>query len=168
MKSNVALTCLVYLLALRRRSSTAAFAGDTFNDNDRDPAAYRLPDTTEPVSYALRMKPVIDPANNNYTFGGQVDVIIRAKRQTTEVVLNSRDLTVTAVLAFQDMKTKRHIPVNGHVIDEPGERLIIRLGKKVMPPRLYKFTVEFDGALRNDLTGFHKYFYDSDDRSRYL
>lgn len=160
-RTNVALLLrfVVCLWSGVLRLRCAALAGDA--------AAYQLPDTTEPVSYELRMKPVVDPANEDYAFGGQVDIVVRARRYTTEVVLNSRDLTVTAVSAFQDVKTNRYTAVDEYACDEHAERLIVKLGKTMVPPRLYKFTVAFRGTLRNDSTGFHKYFYDADDRSRY-
>lgn len=128
----------------------------------------RLPGDTEPVSYDLRIRPVVDAATENYTFGGRVDIVIRALRYTTAVTLNSRDLTVSAVSGLRDTKTGALVPVAGYAYDEPAERLVVTLGKSIIPRRLYRLTVEFRGALRTDFTGFHKYFYDSQDDSRYL
>lgn len=131
-------------------------------------ASCRLPDTTEPVSYALRVKPPVDrSANGDRAFRGRVDVVTRATRYATEVVLNARDLNVTAVTAFADVGTGGRVPVRGHVLDRAGERLVIALAKSIVPRRLYRFAVEFEGALRDDATGFHEYFYDAGgDRTR--
>lgn len=141
-------------------------SGGAADPDGTEVGVYRLPDTTAPVSYGLRFKPLIDPANNVFTFDGHVDLVIKAVKYTDEVVLNSRDLNVTAVTGFRDVRTNDSVPVTGYVYDEPNERLVIKLGRSVLPPRLYGFTVEFSGVLRDDFTGFHKHLYDSVDGSR--
>lgn len=153
-----------FLALLGSRSVSGDDAGAT--DDTEVTGVYRLPDTTEPVSYGLRVRPQIDPAVGTYTFDGQVDLVIRAVKYTDQVVLNSRDLNVTAVTGFRDVRTNRSVPVSGYVYDAPNEQLVIDLGRSVVPPRLYGFTVEFSGALRNDFTGFHKHVYDSVNDSR--
>jgi len=143
----------------------AALTGDTNNvvdDGLHD--AYRLPDTTEPVSYELRITPAIE----SNSFHGQVDIVVRAKQYTAEVILNSKDLIVSSLSSFQDLKTNRTLAIKDYVYEERNERLVVKLEKLILPSRLYKFTVVFSGILREDYTGFHKYFYDSGNQSRYL
>lgn len=124
----------------------------------------RLPDTTEPVSYELRIKPDI----KNNLFSGEVEIVVRAKQYTFEVILNSKNLTVSSVSWFQDLKTNRTTAIKDYVYEHRNERLVIKLEKLILPPRLYKFTVVFNGIVRDDFTGFHKYIYDSGNSSRYL
>jgi len=164
MSKVLLLTFIAYFLtALHNGQSLAAFTGDT-NRANSDGDAYRLPDTTEPVSYELRIKPDI----KNNLFSGQVDIVVRAKQYTSEVILNSKDLIVSSVSWFQDLKTNRSTALKDYVYEQRNERLIIKLEKLIVPPRLYKFTVVFSGTVRNDFTGFHKYIYDSGNSSRYL
>jgi hypothetical protein len=114
------------------------------------------------------MRPVINPVNGTYTFNGSVEVVISAVRYTTVVVLNSKDLIVSSVSGFEDVRTGRHaVAVEGFECDALREQLIVTLARSLVPTRFYRFTVQFSGTLRNDFTGFHKYFYDSTNGSRY-
>jgi len=163
--SKVLLLTFVYsLTTFYSDKGLVAFAGDTNNVNDGPSEAYRLPDTTEPVSYDLRITPTI----RENSFRGQVDIVVKAKQYTTEVILNSKDLTVSSVSWFQDLKTNRTTAIKDYVYEERNERLVIKLEKSILPSRLYKFSIVFSGILREDYTGFHKYFYDSGNHSRYL
>lgn len=164
MSKILLLTFVYFLTALHNGKGSAELTADTNNANDGARDAYRLPDTTEPVSYELR----ITPAIRQNSFQGQVDIVVRAKQYTSEVILNSKDLVVSSVSWFQDLKTNRVTEVKDYVYEECNERLVVQLEKSILPSRLYKFTVEFSGIVRDDFTGFHKYFYDSVNSSRYL
>jgi len=162
--SKVLLLTFAYLLtALHNEKGLAALTGKT-NHANTNGDAYRLPDTTEPVSYELRITPDI----KNNLFSGQVDIVVRAKQYTSEVILNSKDLIVSSVSPFQDLKTNWSTAIKDYVYEQRNERLVVKLEKLILPPRLYKFTVMFSGIVREDFTGFHKYIYDSGNSSRYL
>jgi len=162
MSKFLLLTLVCSLTALHNGKGLAAIAGDINNENDG--TNYRLPDSTEPVSYDLRITPDIE----NRSFHGQVDIVVKSKQYTTEVILNSKDLILSSVPSFQDLKTNRSIEIKSYAFDERNEWLVVKLKKSIIPQRLYKFTVVFSGILRDDYTGFHKYFYDSGNHSRYL
>lgn len=163
MKLNASVVLTIFcLLATQCSGEIATQSDDDFVDYN----AYRLPDNTEPVSYELRLEPTIDPDNKEYTFSGQIDILIKANRYASEVVLNSKNLNVLSVSALTDVKINRSIAVSGHKHDDVTEQLVIKLERKILPSRLYKFMVSFEGILRDDFTGFHKYFYDSNNRSR--
>lgn len=166
MKSNIFISFLLYVLIVRKATIlTEKAPPKSVSSNVR---VYRLPENTEPVSYKLRVKPIVDLINNNYTFYGQVDIVIRVKQYTDEIVLNSKGLNVSSVSGLEDWKTKRVTAVKNYVCNENDEQLVIKLEKSILPPRNYSFSVVFQGILRNDFTGFHKYFYDSRNNSRYI
>lgn len=163
MKTNILVVCLLtYFL-----SSSFIYA-QNLEDDSEDLFVYRLPDNTEPVSYDLRMKPIVDLKNDNYTFIGQVDIVIRVIRYTTEVTLNSKNLNISSVSRFRDLKTKRYTAVKEYYHEEKTDQMVIRLSKSIVPPRLYNFTINFEGTLNNNFMGLHRYFYDSNDKSRYI
>ncbi|XP_060850045.1 thyrotropin-releasing hormone-degrading ectoenzyme-like [Rhopalosiphum padi] len=162
MSKFLLLTFVCSLTALHNGKGLAAIAGDINNENDG--TNYRLPDSTEPVSYDLRITPDIE----NLSFHGQVDIVVKSKQYTTEVILNSKDLILSSVPSFQDLKTNRSIEIKSYAFDERNEWLVVKLKKSIIPQRLYKFTVVFSGILRDDYTGFHKYFYDSGNHSRWI
>lgn len=168
MKSNTLAWCC-FAMCLSTALGAATRGAQETELVDDEPGAYRLPDTVEPVSYELSMMPVVECANKNYTFYGQVDIVIRTRRYTSEVILNAKDLLVSYVSELRDMKSNsRYVAVEEYVYDECHERLVIRLERTILPMRRYRFTVKFEGVLGNDFKGFHKYFYDSADNSRYL
>jgi len=160
MSKVLLLTFVFSLTALHDGKGLAALTGDTNNVSD----AYRLPDITEPVSYELR----ITPAIRNNSFHGEVDIVVRVKQYTTEVILNSKDLIVSSVSWFHDLKTNRATAIKDYVYEDRNERLVVKLEKSILPSRIYKFTIVFSGIIRDDFTGFHKYHYDSDNHSRYI
>lgn len=152
------------LTALHNAKGLTALTGDINDANGGTNYAYRLPDSTEPVSYDLWITPDIE----NRSFHGQVDIVVKAKQYTTEVILNSKDLILTSAPWFQDIKTNRSIAIKDYAFDDRREQLVVKLERSIFPSRIYKFSVAFRGILRDDYTGFHKYFYDSGNHSRYL
>lgn len=127
----------------------------------------RLPGDTEPVSYELRLRPSVDTATGDYTYRGRVNIAVRARRYTTAVTLHAgRLVTVSAVSDVLNVRVNRSIRVVGYEHDGLAERLVLTLDWWLLPGRLYRFAVDFEGELRDDLTGFHKYFYDVGNQSR--
>lgn len=166
---RIAVACLLCLL-----SATPALGLQDAQEQqqdivEEDPTEYGLPEHTEPVSYELHVRPTVDPVNGTYAFSGHVEIVISAVSYTTEVVLNSKDLIVSSVSGFEDVDNGRNrtVPVESFEYDVPREWLVIALARSLLPNRHYRFTVQFSGTLRDDFTGFHKYFYDSADKSRY-
>lgn len=174
MKSNTLAWCCfaVTILCLSTVLEASTHGTQQTELVDDAPSAYRLPVTVEPVSCELRMMPVVDCVNENYTFSGQVDVVIKARLYTSEVILNAKDLRISSVSGFQDMKYINDswymLPIDEFIYNDRYEQLVIRLKRTMLPRRQYRFTVWFESVLGNDFKGFHTYFYDSTDNSRYL
>uniref|UniRef100_A0A2H8TM70 Aminopeptidase 2 n=1 Tax=Melanaphis sacchari TaxID=742174 RepID=A0A2H8TM70_9HEMI len=164
MSKFLLLTFVYTLTALHYGKGLEAISRNINDANDGTIFTYRLPDNTEPLSYDLRITPDIE----NRSFHGQVDIVLKAKQYTTEVILNSKDLILLSVPTLQDLRTNRSIAIKDYTFDKPNEWLVIKLEKSILPSRLYKLTVVFRGILRDDFIGFHKYFYDSGNHSRYL
>lgn len=165
---RITIACLLCWLSVTLTLCSQDVVSEQQQDVQDEPIEYGLPDHTEPVSYELRVRPTIDPVNGTYTFNGSVEVVISVVRYTTVVVLNSKDLIVTSVSDFEDVRTGRHpVSVEEFECDKLREWLVIKLTRSLLPTRHYRFIVQFTGTLRSDFTGFHKYFYDSANRSRY-
>lgn len=109
----------------------------------------RLPDDTEPASYALSVEP--EPAAG--TFAGQAVIGIRVKVTTTAIVLNARDLDVSDV-SVTDKATGRDIALRSWHRAPGRERVTVDVDGHVLADREYAVRIRFGGRFRDDATGF--------------
>ncbi|CAI6342917.1 unnamed protein product [Macrosiphum euphorbiae] len=147
MMSKVLLLTFVFsLTAFHNGKGLAALTGDTNNVvNDGPCDAYRLPDTTEPVRHRCEGE----------TVHGRGDPKLEGFDSVVRVLVSG-------------LEDKPGNIDKDYVYEERNEWLVVKLEKLILPSRLYKFTVVFSGILREDYTGFHKYFYDSGNHSRWI
>ncbi|MEL6891067.1 MAG: M1 family metallopeptidase [Actinomycetota bacterium] len=112
--------------------------------------AYRLPHHVVPQRYDVRLRPDLTAAS----FDGSVAIDITLSEATDTVVLNAAELQVRTVrLDGNDAPFE---------LDEPSERLIIRLDEPV-PAGSAQLTIEFEGVLNDKLRGFYRSTYTDDD-----
>lgn len=120
---------------------------------------FRLPNNTEPLSYSLKIKPIIDPKNNDFTFSGDVTIRIRVKTSTEKLTLNARDLQINTV-DIKDVKSSAKVETAGYRLVPKNEQLIIQTNySELIADREYDVQISFSGELRNDMTGFYKSYY---------
>ncbi|XP_060865932.1 aminopeptidase N-like [Metopolophium dirhodum] len=125
---------------------------------------FRLPNNTEPISYTLDVQTFIDPQNNQFTFAGTVNITIRVKTSTEELILNVDDLKINQIDVTTDSTTKVEVTKNYVVVK--NEQLIIQLKSPgLIADRVYNVKIAYSGELRNDMTGFYKSWYKDEDGS---
>lgn len=91
MKTEVLISCMFHvILSTNLHDKETHAAENDYND-------YQLPDTTEPVSYDLRIKPIVDSVNKNYTFSGLVEIVIRAKWYAYNIKGNLKKLSLKII-----------------------------------------------------------------------
>lgn len=147
----------IFLFALRGASSLR-YADDS---------PYGLPRDTEPLAYGLRLAPRYDPAENQYTFGGQVEIWVHVNSITANVTLHARDLEIKSV-AIVESKTQTSVAVDGNEMDASAERLVIYAGSSLLPGRVYQVRIVFQGLLRTDMTGFYRSLYTENGERKYV
>lgn len=120
---------------------------------------FRLPNNTEPISYRLNIKPIMDSANNNFTFTGDVTIKIKVKTSTDELTLNADGLKLTSI-GVTDTNDTTPVAVNSHTFVVKNEQLKIKLDKPgFIADRVYDVQIGYSGQLANDMIGFYKSSY---------
>lgn len=119
----------------------------------------RLPDNTEPRSYALRVEPNLEP--ENASFAGSVDITIAVMTATSTITLNSKGLVLHDI-RVTDENTDRDISVSSWSYVEDREQVVISMDGHVLANRRYTIRIKFEGILRDDGTGFYKSGYETD------
>ncbi len=111
---------------------------------------FRLSPTAYPVSYDLELRPDLD----SFVFSGHVAVQLQIPVDTTKIELNSKDLEIaSAVLLQGDTQTDLKIEIdNEHEILRLFSPGLIFAGPATL-------SIEFSGALRDDLEGFYRSSY---------
>lgn len=124
---------------------------------------FRLPNNTEPISYNLRIRPTIDPENNNFSFTGEVTIHIRVNTSTENITLNAYELNIENV-EVKDADSSTKITVKDLKLVAKNEQLIIILDEPgLTADREYKVKIVYSGEIRNDMTGFYKSSYKDDE-----
>jgi len=115
---------------------------------------FRLPDNTEPISYKLRIKTIIDPENNDFKFTGDVTITIRAKTTTEELILNADGLQITKVEVMGPNAST--VAVRSQSLSVKNEQLKIQLDQPgLIADQVYDVQITYSGQLRRDMTGFY-------------
>lgn len=124
----------------------------------------RLPDDTAPLSYDLRVSPDYGRLGDAAVgFDGEALIAIAARRNTAEITLNSRGLTVY-VAYVHETTSKRAVDVTDVGYDEDNERLTIRLGAELRAGEQYTVDVEYRGTVGNGTGGLYASEYRVPDR----
>lgn len=129
-----------------------------------------LPQTMLPVHYDVSIQPYLDTGSpsTEFTFTGEVDVIVQCQAETYRIFLNLRNLTVyeTSVSVRElgnytsarrrGYSTRNHVDVHSTEYDLINEFYIINLWKKLKVGKKYGIYMQFIGWLKDDLRGFYR------------
>ncbi len=121
----------------------------------------RLPDDVRPHRYDLELEPDLDAA----TFTGRVVIGVHVQRSTRRIVLHSLGLEISAasVQVVHGDGTASDAPVEAQVaVDPASETAVLRLTRAV-PPSAARIHLEFSGVLNDQLVGFYRSTFRSED-----
>uniref|UniRef100_A0A182JYK9 Aminopeptidase n=1 Tax=Anopheles christyi TaxID=43041 RepID=A0A182JYK9_9DIPT len=119
---------------------------------------YRLPNTTVPTHYTLRLDTDIHREIFDYT--GNVQITINVLEATDQIVLHSTRSEITQ-LQFRNSAGLK-IAVKNFELDEDKEFLVVILGTTLQPNTgTYTLEIDFTNSIaRNDQAGFYRSSYD--------
>jgi puromycin-sensitive aminopeptidase len=113
-----------------------------------DDSRYRLPSTTVPTAYRIRLEPDLTAS----TFTGTVEIDVVLDTPSTEIVLNVLDLELGAA----DVRPEGGDVVAATVtVDEALERATLRLDAPI-PAGAATLRMTFRGQLNEQLVGFYR------------
>lgn len=119
----------------------------------------KLPESVIPINYNL----LLEPSLTKFNFKGRVITSIRVREPTNKIVLNSKDLKITRTF-LQDKEKIIHPEIKMY----EEEEIIVLIFQKKLPISSYTLTLEFEGHLKDNLTGFYRSKYQEGKRTKYL
>uniref|UniRef100_A0A6E8VKG7 Aminopeptidase n=1 Tax=Anopheles coluzzii TaxID=1518534 RepID=A0A6E8VKG7_ANOCL len=126
--------------------------------------SYRLPNTTVPTHYTLRLDTDIHREIFDYT--GNVQIRINVLEATDQIVLHSSRSEITHVQLRNGVGLS--VPVKNFEFDEDKEFLVVNVGTTLQPNTgTYTLEIDFTNSIaRNDQAGFYRSSYDDENGVR--
>lgn len=146
----------VLLFALVRGSSGQ-------DDGAQKMDVFRLPDTSKPESYELRLVPRFDGVNS--TFSGVVNITVAMTATVHVITMNVKDLNVTNV-TVQDVQNRRVLNTTKLVNVERNEQFEIHLEKTMIAHRRYLVSIAYNGKIRTDMSGLYLSSYEENNATK--
>nr|AEV66511.1 aminopeptidase N 3 [Aphis glycines] len=131
-----------------------------------DPVAeYRLPENTSPISYALWFAPNF----SDWTVTGVANITITTRSLNVEkVTLNLKDLTVNDVTIVNIDNPQKKVDIKNLVYLTNNEQFEIQLKKPLPADRKWLLIINYEGKIREDMTGLYKSSYTEDGETKWL
>lgn len=119
----------------------------------------RLPRNVNPIKYDVKLIPFI--FEGNFTFHGEVRIIIEALEDTNNITLHAADLGFISseVSALNGSLAVGKIEVIGYANDSEREFYIINLKEQLKKGEQYVVLMKYTGVLNDDLHGFYRSSY---------
>ena len=124
----------------------------------KDDEFHRLPADVQPIHYDLKLIPDLEA----FTFAGEVTVALNVKKQSTEIVVNGKELKVESVHVVQGSET---IASSNVKTDDVAQLINITLVKALVPNQPATLYIKYEGILNDQLEGFYRSSYKSSDGS---
>ncbi|XP_026477438.1 aminopeptidase N-like [Ctenocephalides felis] len=123
---------------------------------------HRLPGDTEPSHYEVFTSVYLEP---DFRFEGKVKIHLICKKETDKIQLHSSELNITSIKLDgneTDIESKEFV--------EEADFLIIKLKKKLRDQVQYILEIDYEGKIRDDLTGLYRssYFLPNSTEKRWL
>lgn len=118
----------------------------------------RLPKSVFPKSYHVKIIPFI--FEGNFTFNGEVDIVIKAKEETNNVTLHFDDITIDeSTISLISLNDNSGIPIERIENDTNKMFLIFHFEAPLQAEKLYKIHIQYTGILNDLLQGFYRSSY---------
>ncbi|XP_039289965.1 aminopeptidase N isoform X2 [Nilaparvata lugens] len=127
----------------------------------------RLPRSVLPHSYEIKLVPFI--WEGNFTFAGQVDIVVNVTQPTRSITLHVNDIEVheaTLSLISEDLESP--IRVTEVRNDSVKQFLVVSLGEELKPEQQYKLSIRYTGQLNDILQGFYRSSYTVNNTKRWI
>lgn len=145
-------------------SNEAASANEVKTEN----LDFRLPKSVVPHSYKLKLIPFI--YDGNFTFLGEVTILVNVTEVTSTITLHADDLEIqkSSINVYENTPSFRNVEVTDFISEPKRHFIIIRLQELLQPINQYYVNIKFKGTLNNLLQGFYRSSYTEGKVTRYL
>lgn len=117
----------------------------------------RLPRSIEPVSYDIRLVPFL--VTDNFTFNGQVTILVRALEDCRNITLHATAITIHSVRIEDD--TAEPVEIRDKRADTMRQFFIIETDTWLQKGSSYRVYITYEGILNDYLQGFYRSSYRS-------
>lgn len=126
---------------------------------EEDSSKYRLPDTVKPVSYNIKLTPNI----NAETFEGKIEITIKVKEDTKQIILHSKNLVILEdnieIEEIPDDPKQNHkntVAIESIKTEREQDFFIIVLNTELKVCNKYIIKIsKYTGVLNNNKKGFY-------------
>ncbi|CAB3366331.1 Hypothetical predicted protein [Cloeon dipterum] len=148
-------------------------------NTDRKPSqfkgldAYKLPEDIIPLDYVIHLIPYMNDAlpPKNFTFDGQVRILVRVDRATNQIRMHANDMTIiNESINVTNVASQETVEVTAVNQTEPGvddrHFLDIFLAEELVLEEEYEIVISFIGILNDEMEGFYRsnYFEDGEEK----
>lgn len=128
---------------------------------------FRLPNNTEPISYDLTLKTLID--ESDFVFEGDLSLKIYVSEESSEIVLHSRELVIEEIELWSEDKLIKY-ELSDFKNNSVLHFLTIPIGGgKTINIGNYFLEIKYHGTIREDTIGFYRSSYkDENDKVIWL
>lgn len=117
-------------------------------DDERDD--FRLPKNVRPIEYSIRIIPDLE----NFTFQGNVGILIEVREDTSRIVLNAADLEVFSAQLYSANGIAVG-PVTTDV-DKDRETVTFKFNETLLRGSSHYLVLDFRGKINDSLDGFYR------------
>lgn len=124
----------------------------------------RLPRSLVPHSYNLRLIPFIYPGN--FTFHGEVKILVNVTSSTDNVTLHVNELDVDLSSATVSTLDDQTVPIRSFSNDTEKQFFIIRLSAHLQQGSQYYIQLKYKASLNHEMQGFYRSSYSENGQTR--
>ncbi|GBP46446.1 Aminopeptidase N [Eumeta japonica] len=123
----------------------------------------RLPGNVRPEKYYLKLTPYI--FEGNFTFDGEISIVIVAEFDTKTITFHGVDLTFHSIDVTRK-ETGKAIEVTNRTEDPVRQFHILRLAESLLLGERYVLNISYTGVLNDNLHGFYRSSYEEKNVTR--
>lgn len=127
------------------------------------PINLRLPTYVKPVRYYLKITPYI--YEGNFTFDGEVSIVLTALNETEQIVFHAVDLVLHDV-KFYGNEDGKQVIVTRRTEDPETHFQIVYLAEMLEIGKQYVLNISYTGILNDNLHGFYRSSYEDKGEKR--
>lgn len=123
----------------------------------------RLPNNIKPDRYYLKLTPYI--FEGNFTFDGEVSIVITVKNKTSKVTFHGVELFYHSIKLYKQEDGKE-IKIIKQTEDVPRQFQVVYTDEPLIAGQQYVLNITYTGVLNDNLHGFYRSSYEEKKQKR--
>ncbi|CAH2105873.1 unnamed protein product [Euphydryas editha] len=145
--------------------STTSHVESTTKDDENAVTDVRLPTNIRPDRYYIKLTPYI--FEGNFTFDGEISIIITVKNKTNKITFHGVELTFHRIELYKKEDGKE-IKIIRKTEDVPRQFHIITTAESLIAGQQYVLNISYTGILNDNLHGFYRSSYEEKKVKRWI